>query len=88
MNKDNYRRYDQAEAVPTRMVFQHPTKPNLFFPVHRRPLRLLGVNYAAPDCLCFVTFNVNTACGVLLTEENAPPYRAYSISEQRGYDYH
>ena len=72
MRQDNYRRYDQAEAVPTRTVLQHPTTPNLFFPVHRRSLRLPGINYASEYCLCFVTFNVNTVCGVLLTDENAP----------------
>jgi REP element-mobilizing transposase RayT len=72
MRKDNYRRYEQAESVPTRTILQHPTKPNLFFPVHRRVLRLPDVDYSSVDCLCFVTFNVNRACGVLLTEENGP----------------
>ena len=70
MRKDNYRRYTQVDAVPTHIVLQHPTKPDLFFPVHRRPLRLPNVDYTSTDCLCFVTFNTDTASGVLLTEEN------------------
>ena len=72
MRNDNYRRYTQAEAVPTRKVLQHPTKLDLFFPVHGRPQRLPNVDYASADCLCFITFNVNAAAEALLTGENGP----------------
>ncbi len=71
MVKDNQRRYNQAEAVPTHMVMQHPTLPNLFYPVRRSSLRRPDVDYSAFGCICFVTFNVHNACGVLLTEDYA-----------------
>jgi REP element-mobilizing transposase RayT len=69
VQKDFFKRFDSAEAVPTTKALQHPTKPGLFYPVHRRPLRLRGVNYAAPDLICFVTFNVKLGCDVELTGE-------------------
>jgi REP element-mobilizing transposase RayT len=70
MQNERYKQYRQAEAVPTTRVLQHPTKPNVFYPVHRRPMRLPGVDYAAPDLICFVTFNVRNGCGVLFTGES------------------
>ncbi len=71
MRQDTNRRYNEAASVPTRTVMQHPTNPYLFFPVHRRPMRLPRVDYASPTCLCFVTFNVKSVNGVLLTGEIA-----------------
>jgi REP element-mobilizing transposase RayT len=64
MQPDNYRRYSIAEAVPTVKLLQHPTQPNVFFPVHRRPTRLAGIDYASADIQFFVTYNVRKDCEV------------------------
>ncbi len=64
MRTNNYRTYDNAEAVPTVQMLQHPTRPNAFFPVHRRPVRLAGIDYASSNIVFFVTYNVRKDCQV------------------------
>ncbi len=69
MNNSRYKSYSSAEAVPTKRILQHPTKPNVFYPIHHRPMRHAGVNYANARLICFVTFNVKTECGLELVND-------------------
>ena len=70
MDSSRYKRYPTPEAVPTRKFIQHPTKQDVFLPVHRRPMRMLGVDYTSKNIVFFVTFNTDRLCEVLLTDEN------------------
>ncbi|HLK59524.1 MAG TPA: transposase [Chthonomonadaceae bacterium] len=69
MRRSPYKQYASPEAAPTQTVLEHPTKPGVFLPVHRRPMRLQGVDYTSPELVCFVTFNVETECEVRFTGE-------------------
>jgi REP element-mobilizing transposase RayT len=52
------RSYSSPELVPTRSFIEHPYKRGQYLPVHRRPMRLPGIDYAAAECCCFVTYNL------------------------------
>jgi len=57
-----YREYKSPEEVETTLYIEHPRKRGVFLPVHRRPMRLPGIDYSSPDCICFVTFNLHPQC--------------------------
>ena len=69
MQNNNYRRYSSAEAVSTVQLLQHPTRPGVFYPVHRRPVRLAGVDYASANILFFITYNVRRDCDVRFIDD-------------------
>ena len=62
-----YREYSSPDDVETRLYLEHPTRPGVYLPIHRRPMRLPNTDYRSPDCLCFVTFNIHPRCSVTLT---------------------
>ena len=66
--QSNRRTYGSADAVPTREFVQHPTRADLFYPVHKRPKRLAGVDYTSESCCCFVTYNLKAGCEPLIGE--------------------
>jgi len=66
-----YREYNRVDEVETCLYIEHPRKPGVYLPVHRRPMRLPDIDYASTDCVCFVTFNLHPACTNALTGEIA-----------------
>ncbi len=66
-----YREYSHPDAVPTKLYKKHPKKPNVYLPVHKRPLRHQEMDYRSSECLCFVTFNVHPECNVRFVGEIA-----------------
>ncbi len=62
-----HREYNRIEDVPTRLYKVHPHKPNIYLPVHRRPMRHQEVDYSSPENVCFVTFNIHPECLVRFT---------------------
>jgi len=44
------------DGIPTGKWIEHPYKPDVFLPVHRRPIRAPEIDYTSHDCRCFVTY--------------------------------
>ncbi len=66
-----YREYRRLGEIETRLYIEHPRRPGVYLPMHRRPMRLPEVDYRSPECLCFVTFNLHPQCPLTLTGELA-----------------
>jgi putative transposase len=64
MVNSRYKQYASPDEVPTRQMLEHPSKAGIFVPVHRRPMRLPGVDYTNASLVCFVTFNIHRECNV------------------------
>ena len=70
------REYSSPEEVPTTLSIEHPHKMGVYLPVHRRPVRLPGVDYRSPDCICFVTYRLAETDALLVGDAGQIAWQA------------
>src|SRR5687768_6694997 len=61
--------FRNPDEVPTRLMIGHPRRPGELLPVHRRPMRNPGFDYAHPELVCFVTFCLDRSSRAIFSRQ-------------------